>query len=237
LKYRLNFIIFAVLLSIICPAYIYSQSINIEKGVNGAGVEIFNCFEQSEFKKIGLKGGFSINGIMDFGLKASYGFYKRDGEDIDELHAAIFLDAFVLKQTNTMPISFQIAFSYGLINISDENNDIDNNGISDRHFAHGFTLGAGIYRDILIKKINISIGFLTEYTSYLYITQPITIAENDDEYSYTEERNSNIEYGPELGVVLKFTENFYPYLRTKFLFDRDHHFSWQPIIGMTMPFN
>lgn len=236
IKY-INPALFLVIFCYFSTVSIYSQSINIEKGVNGAGIEIFNAIDQGNFKTIGLKGGFSISGIMDFGLKANYSFYELNNEDINELNAAIYLDAFLLKQTDSFPLSFQLTFSYGLTNVEDEDNNIDNDINKDKYFGHGFTMGAGFYRDLIFKKFNISLGILTEYRSYLFITRPLRFTDDSvSTFEFIEERKYDLEYGAEVGVVLTFIKNVIPYVRTRFLLDRDFHFKVLPILGVSRSF-
>ena len=204
------------------------------KGENGAGVEIFNIFEGMDFKNIGFKGGFSIGGMLDIGLKASYSFYKIVNKDANDLNAAIYFNAFILKQTQTMPLSIQILFSYGLTNVISDNLDLNNDTVIDRRFGHGFSLGAGLYRDFFLNKFNIAVGIVTEYTSYLFITQPITVEED----TVTDEnRTNNLEYGGEIGFIITAFEGFYLSIRTRFTMDLYSNFKWQPMVGITKPFN
>ncbi len=123
----------------------FAQSSYLEKGQNGFGID--GGFSTNDDVS-GFSGGFgySFSGVFDLGISLSrLGFDQQLlGEDLNATVISPYASYIVIKQDQSIPVSFSLGGSYQRQMYSNDvlsNNDIDMTG-------NYFTIGASLFTDV-----------------------------------------------------------------------------------------
>ncbi len=182
MKARLFFVVFFIFF----PVLIFSQSKFLEDGVGGSNFSIISDFDDSGYISSGIYAGYSIGGIMDFGVMLNLGLPKQ------EMDFAFIYDIIVLKQNDYNPVNFQLEGAYGFTHsLTDQTKDL-----------RGFNLGAFLFHEFFRKSVvSVLLGAKAKYSNYLNVTYDTSDPNNPAILSSM--RVEKFFYGGEIAISLK----------------------------------
>lgn len=143
MKYSRFFLI--TLLVFLFSLQLYSQGSFLEKGQSGLGVS-GSFSSNKDASAIGGSGGYSVNGIFDFGLSVSKVslVQKLAGQDFSATVISPFIALNAIKQNETTPISISIGGSY--LDYKYSSTALDQSKLT--MSASGYSVGVSIFGNI-----------------------------------------------------------------------------------------
>ena len=189
-------IILVSVLFFICSAIsISAQSRHFEEGVGGSGFNLTTVFDSSGLTAIGFSTGYSIGGIMDFGVSLNTQSGMIDSYESTDLGFSLYYNMLVFKQNTLQPINVQLEGSYGYKNTISEY--LDN--FSRDRTSQGFSLGVLLFHNLFSGRLfSFSIGGKMDYTNY--ITSIFDYTDPDLLDTVSKVRTEEIRYGGFAGV-------------------------------------
>ncbi|NOY09121.1 MAG: hypothetical protein GXP33_09800 [Spirochaetes bacterium] len=160
---------------IVCVFFIshslFAQSRYLEDGISGPGFSFNVGIKNFKLTTIGMAAGYSIGGIMDFGVQmdseqGTLHNTKSTNTDFDFMYNLI-----VVKQTEHIPFTIQLEGTYGYTNVSSDYLDSSKY----RREGYGFSLGTSIYNELaLFLHYSVLLGVKATYRNYIFTQTDIT---------------------------------------------------------------
>ncbi len=175
-----------IFILVLFPVLIFSQSKFLEDGVGGSSFSVMSDFDTAGYKSSGFYAGYSIGGIMDFGVVLNLETPKN------ELDFAFIYDIIVIKQNNYNPINIQLEGAYGFTHsLSDAAKDM-----------RGFNLGAFLFHEFFrTSVVSVLLGAKAKYTNYMVVTYDNSDPNNP--IILSSKRLEKISYGGEMALSVK----------------------------------
>lgn len=206
------------------PAVLFAQGAYLDKGVNGFGAETRLMLADGQFAGLGITSGYSIAGVLDIGGRVDATLDELGGEDATDLRVAFDYRINVVKQSRGVPVSLQIAGSYGF-----------NNVVSDYLVANsatrrgsGYSIGLNLASNIPLTPVwFIRVNLLGDYASTLYTTVGSPLAGT--------ERVGGLRFGGGLGLLVAFPAGPILVLQAEMRADPDLELQIHPVLAAAFP--
>ena len=156
---------FLILFSIIIIAPLSAQSRYLENGIGGSCVSWEGVVDSTGLFDMGIAASYSIGGIMDIGFQLNREIGLIENYSKVDWNYAFLYNLIIIKQTKSVPFSFQLEGSYGFSNT-------DSDGLQNLHFTNsgqGFQIGGLVYREFkILSSWSLLLGVEGAYRNYLY---------------------------------------------------------------------
>jgi hypothetical protein len=219
----------SVLMLMLCSLPARAQGAFLEKGVNGFGAEGKIELGLDGISGVGFVGGYSIAGILDVGGSVEVSLGELGGLDSTDLRTAIEYRVNVVKQSQKVPFSLQLAGSYGINRVFSDY--LDSTGEIRR--GTGYTVGLVLATNIRLTPFwLVRLGVSGDYGSTRYVTLPEVAGELTEG---TVNRTAEAHLGGTLGFLFVLTSGTTLAIQGELRVDKDLAMQVNPILAIAFP--
>lgn len=160
--------ILAILIFLTPLSGIFGQSEFMDRDQHGFGTEIEVMMDETEFEQVGFYAGYSVNGLLDIGLRVGHGRGRTSIPGEKSYHISASYGFTVLKQDRLVPLTIIVPGSLHTAKVVGDS--LDDAGLVKT--GTGYRIGLEIFRYVFAApRWYIRYGAFLDHESSTYIVE------------------------------------------------------------------